>query len=274
MTNKRLRRRLRSAELGGAESRRAGRRRRLRRQRHRQLRDAGLRVDARSRAAVGMGRALRRLAVGRVRAAGGAAARRRRSGISAPVAGELPRHRQPRAGAPRITPCSASMFPADSRLPGGGGGVLDGLYNVTPDGRRAVERQLPDAVDEVRRLHADRQLDQPERHGAAAQRPDAAGRFQHRQRPATTTASVRSAVPEWTSRRSHRPTRGAARPSGWVTRVTALGSYTIPKVDVQVSGTFRSDQGGQLAANWTAPNSATVGLNRAVCRPGQPRRSP
>jgi hypothetical protein len=31
---------------------------------------------------------------------------------------------------------------------------------------------------------------------------------------------------------------------------------------VQVSGTFRSDQGAQLAANWTAPNSATVGLNR------------
>ena len=33
-------------------------------------------------------------------------------------------------------------------------------------------------------------------------------------------------------------------------------------MDVQVSGTLRSDPGGQLAANWTAPNSATVGLNR------------
>jgi hypothetical protein len=50
--------------------------------------------------------------------------------------------------------------------------------------------------------------------------------------------------------------------SGWVTRATALGSYTIPKIDVQVSGTLRSDSGGQLAANWTAPNSATAGLNR------------
>ena len=51
--------------------------------------------------------------------------------------------------------------------------------------------------------------------------------------------------------------------TGWVTRLTALGSYMIPRIDVQVAGTLRSDQGGDLAANWVAPNSATVGLNRA-----------
>ena len=50
--------------------------------------------------------------------------------------------------------------------------------------------------------------------------------------------------------------------TGWVTRVTALGTYTVPKIDVLVAGTLRSDQGGDLAANWVAPNSATVGLNR------------
>ena len=37
--------------------------------------------------------------------------------------------------------------------------------------------------------------------------------------------------------------------TGWVTRYTGLGSYTVPKVDVLVSGTFRSDQGAPLAAN-------------------------
>ena len=36
----------------------------------------------------------------------------------------------------------------------------------------------------------------------------------------------------------------------------------VPWVDVQVAGTLRSDQGGSLAANWVAPNTATVGLNR------------
>jgi len=50
--------------------------------------------------------------------------------------------------------------------------------------------------------------------------------------------------------------------TGFVTRLTALGSYMVPKIDVQVAGTMRSDQGTDLAANWTAPNSATVGLNR------------
>jgi len=43
-----------------------------------------------------------------------------------------------------------------------------------------------------------------------------------------------------------------------VTRVTALGSYTIPKVDVQISGTFRSDSGTQLAANYSVTTAGTT----------------
>ena len=43
--------------------------------------------------------------------------------------------------------------------------------------------------------------------------------------------------------------------TGWVTRYTGLGSYTIPKVAVLLSGTFRSDQGGALAANWVVSNA-------------------
>jgi hypothetical protein len=34
-------------------------------------------------------------------------------------------------------------------------------------------------------------------------------------------------------------------------RVTALGSYTVPKIDVTLATTFRSEQGQQLAANYT-----------------------
>ena len=50
------------------------------------------------------------------------------------------------------------------------------------------------------------------------------------------------------------PETGATNPwcstsTGFITRYTGLGSYTLPKVDVLLSGTFRSDQGGQLAAN-------------------------
>ena len=41
-----------------------------------------------------------------------------------------------------------------------------------------------------------------------------------------------------------------------MTRVTGLGSYTIPRIDVQLGATFRSDQGGALAANYTATNAS------------------
>jgi hypothetical protein len=43
-----------------------------------------------------------------------------------------------------------------------------------------------------------------------------------------------------------------------VTRVTGLVAYTIPKIDTLVSGTFRSDQGSVLAANYAVPNSAVI----------------
>jgi hypothetical protein len=37
--------------------------------------------------------------------------------------------------------------------------------------------------------------------------------------------------------------------------MTALGTYTVPRIDVLVSGTMRSDQGTSLAANWAVPNA-------------------
>jgi hypothetical protein len=43
--------------------------------------------------------------------------------------------------------------------------------------------------------------------------------------------------------------------TGFVTRVTGLATYTVPKIDVLVSGTFRSDQGSQLAANFTVTST-------------------
>jgi hypothetical protein len=43
-----------------------------------------------------------------------------------------------------------------------------------------------------------------------------------------------------------------------VTRITGFGSYVIPKIDVLASGTFRSDQGAQLAANYTVTSAAVA----------------
>ena len=154
-------------------------------------------------------------------------------------------------------------IPTDPRLPGGGGGVLDGLYNVTPEA--AV--RLNDNYQTLSSTYADwgqvansinLNVTARMRNGLVVQ-----GGFN----TGTNTndyCDIRSTVPEWTVLGAQSPTNPwCDTSSGWITRATAFGSYTIPKVEVQVSGTLRSDSGGQLAANWTAPNSATVGLNRA-----------
>jgi len=44
---------------------------------------------------------------------------------------------------------------------------------------------------------------------------------------------------------------------GMITRLSGLAAYTIPRIDVSVSGTFRSDPGLPLAANYAVP-AATV----------------
>jgi Carboxypeptidase regulatory-like domain len=72
----------------------------------------------------------------------------------------------------------------------------------------------------------------------------------------TDYCGVRAAAPEYTVLFAQNPTNPWCNTStGYVTRYTGLGSYTIPKVDVLFSGTFRSDQGAPLAANWTITNT-------------------
>jgi carboxypeptidase family protein len=153
-------------------------------------------------------------------------------------------------------------IPTDSRLPGGGGGVLNGLYNVTPeaalrlnDNYQTLASNIGDWTQVANSINLN--VTARMRNGLVLQGGFNSGTNSN------DYCDVRSAIPEWTVIFAQSPTNPwCDTSSGWVTRATALGSYTLPKVDVQVSGTLRSDPGGQLAANWTAPNSATVGLNR------------
>jgi hypothetical protein len=153
-------------------------------------------------------------------------------------------------------------IPSDSRLPGGGGGVLNGLYNVTPeaavrlnDNFQTLASNVADWTQVANSVNLN--VTARMRNGLVLQ-----GGF-NTGTNSNDYCDVRAAVPEWSVPLAQSPTNPwCDTSSGWVTRMTALGSYTIPKVDVQISGTLRSDPGGQLAANWTAPNSATVGLNR------------
>ena len=83
---------------------------------------------------------------------------------------------------------------------------------------------------------------------------------------------VRAQVPELTTGAGVSPAVNVGNPfchsdPGLITKATALGSYIIPKIDVSIAGTLRSDQGGVLAANWNAPValvSAALGRPAAV----------
>ena len=73
---------------------------------------------------------------------------------------------------------------------------------------------------------------------------------------------IRAAIPELAgvSSNAQSPAVTASNPwchldTGFVTRVTGLASYIVPKVDVLFSTTFRSDQGGLLAANYSIPTA-------------------
>jgi hypothetical protein len=154
--------------------------------------------------------------------------------------------------------------PADVRLPEGGGGVLGGLYNVTATAATRLndnfqtlasnigeQSQVADSIN----LNVNARL----RNGLVVQGGFGTGKTN------SDSCDLRRKLPEISPTDPWCDTT-----TGWVSRATALGTYIIPKIDVQVAGTLRSEQGQQLAANWAAPNSATVGLNRPFAGIGSP----
>jgi hypothetical protein len=159
-------------------------------------------------------------------------------------------------------------IPTDSRLPNGGGGVLNGLYNVTAeaaprlnDNYQTLAANVGDWAQVANSFNAN--VTARMRNSLVVQ-----GGF-NTGRSVNDYCDIRTTVPEWLvpAAPGAAPQQSPVNPwcdtsTGWVSRVTAFGSYTIPRVDVQVAGTLRSDQGAPLAALWTAPNTATVGLNR------------
>jgi hypothetical protein len=150
--------------------------------------------------------------------------------------------------------------PVDARLPNGGGYQVAGpLYNVNPTKASVAANNFVTLDNnyggQSQKSHAIAlNVTARPRNGLVIQ-----GGFNTN----TTTfdyCSIRAAMPELTIIIGP-PTLSPTNPycnysTGWVTRYTALGSYTVPKIDVQLGATVRSDQGAMLAANWAAPNSA------------------
>jgi hypothetical protein len=60
-----------------------------------------------------------------------------------------------------------------------------------------------------------------------------------------------------------RPLERCEQNNGWRTGVSGLASYTIPKVDVQISGTYQNQPGNQINANVVNFSAANTSLGRA-----------
>ncbi|HKE87327.1 MAG TPA: carboxypeptidase regulatory-like domain-containing protein, partial [Vicinamibacterales bacterium] len=158
--------------------------------------------------------------------------------------------------------------PSDPALPGGGGYVINGLYSVvaTGFGQTSNRITLADDIGEQYQKYNGMLFNLSARLGRGVQ-------FQggiNTGKTVQDNCAVRAQVPELTTVAGVSPAVNPGNPychadPGFITKATALGSYTLPKVDVLISGTLRSDQGGVLGANWNAPAAlVAAALGRPV----------
>ena len=156
--------------------------------------------------------------------------------------------------------------PTDSRLPNGGGYTVSGLYNVIPTKFGLTDNNITFAKN----FGSWTQVYNGVLFNISA-RASKGLTFQGGINSGSTVqdmCDVRTQLPEL-SVGFGGSTVGPTNPychiaPGFVTKVTGLATYQVPKVDVLVSGTVRSDQGAPLRATWQAP-SATV-INPALGR--------
>ena len=148
------------------------------------------------------------------------------------------------------------IIPTDPRLPGGGGGTLDGVYNITA---AANSRATDNFVTLSDRYGANTQKTNSISLNVTA-RPKFGLTMQGGFNWAGTnnnSCEVRNVVPEYSPVPSSL-TNPWCNYDTTLLRVTALGSYTVPKIDVLLATTFRSEQGAQLAANYVASAGNTT----------------
>ena len=163
-------------------------------------------------------------------------------------------------------------IPVDPRLPGGGGGTVSGLYNLVPEkvGQEVMYQQLSSNFGEqTERWHGvDVSVNARLRNGLTVQGGTSSGaRLQD-------NCAIRSILPEtysWDNTTAVQTTRvtttaGTTATSGlqnyscrveepWRTSFRGLATYVIPKIDVNVSGTWRSDSGDELRADYVVTSA-------------------
>jgi hypothetical protein len=166
--------------------------------------------------------------------------------------------------------------PSDPRLPGGGGYVISGLYNANPDVSSQADNYRTYAPDfgTISQVYNGMDVNVSARlaNGVQLQAGTSTGQR------VTDYCEVRAVLPEQTggfSTGSEVPGYSPTNPychhaPGVTTRLTAAGTYTIPKIDVLLSGTLQSQPGIPLAANYNVPSAvAAASLGRPLSNSAQ-----
>ena len=149
--------------------------------------------------------------------------------------------------------------PLDPRLPDGGGFIVDGLYDLSPDKRGQVNNYVTSADRYGRQIEhwngIDVGLDVRLRR-VLVRGGVSTGRT------STDVCDVAAQVPEvlgtggglgtrqigWSLEQCHIDTK-------FLTQTKWMASYRIPSIDLELAGTFQSTPGMEIQANYVAPNS-------------------
>jgi hypothetical protein len=164
-----------------------------------------------------------------------------------------------------FTPFSITA-PSDPRLPGGGGYAIDGLYNVVPAKFGQTSNNIALTDKQYQSFNGMLvSVSVRVRNGLTFRGGINSGK------QVTDYCALRSDLPELSlgvAGAILSPTNPYCRVDpGLVTKLSGVASYTIPKVDVLIAGTFRSDQGVPQRATQNVPVaivSAALGRPAAV----------
>jgi len=162
--------------------------------------------------------------------------------------------------------------PVDSRLPNGGGQVINGLYDLVPTAVGEVNEWATNSknyAEQTENWHGvDVGVTARLRNGLTVQGGTSTGRR------LSDSCALKAVLPEQgvgtrgdtTSIAGGSPVDPYCRvEEPFLTSIRGLATYTIPKVDVQISGTWRSDPGDDIAANFVA-NNAYIAANGTLGR--------
>jgi hypothetical protein len=170
-----------------------------------------------------------------------------------------------------LTPFSI-VAPIDPRLPGGGGYLVSGLYDVVPEKAGHVNNLIADSGQYGAWRQHFNGLDVTVDVRAGTRFTFSGGTSTGQ--TVADNCGVRARLPELATTTTGTSAFGAGLTGSAVTPVSpychvafgvltqfrGLTSYLVPKADVQLAATFQSKPGAMLSANYAAPNSVVAPL--------------